>query len=273
MLRGADEDQGSEAVPAIVRLNLMANEVPERQIPSQEAAVGGSVLDVNRLTVSFDHTVILADLSFTVARGASLAVIGPNGAGKTVLFRALIGAIAHEGTIRWAPGTRFGYVPQKLDIERDLPITGRDLLRAKLTIARARKEDALRALERGDLREEVLVKPIGSMSGGQFQRLLVAFALIGKPDVLLLDEPAAGVDVPGQEALNAALRRLQQEEAITTLLISHDLSVVYHYASTVLCLARQQAYLGAPQAVLTPERLSEVYGTPISFHFHDDHGR
>ena len=272
MLRGADEDQASET-PAIVRLNSMLNEVPKRQTPSQEAALGGSVLDVNRLTVSFDHTVILADLSFTVARGASLAVIGPNGSGKTVLFRALIGAIPFEGTIRWAPGTRFGYVPQKLDIERDLPITGRDLLRAKLTIARARKEDALHALERVDLREEVLVQPIGSMSGGQFQRLLLAFALIGSPKVLLLDEPAAGVDAPGQQALSEAIRRLQQDEGVTTFLISHDLSVVYRYASSVLCLARQQSYLGPPETVLTPERLSEVYGAPTSFHVHDEHGR
>jgi zinc transport system ATP-binding protein len=250
----------------------MPIEVPEFQA-SQEAALGYSVLEVDHLTVTFDHTVILADLSFTVARGASLAVIGPNGSGKTVLFRALIGAIPYKGTIRWARGTRFGYVPQKLDIERDLPITGSDLLRAKVKIARARKEDALDALERVDLREEALVQPIGSMSGGQFQRLLLAFALIGKPNVLLLDEPAAGVDAPGQEALNAALRRLQQEEAITTLLISHDLGVVYRYASTVLCLARQRASLGAPEAVLTPERLSEAYGTPISFHLHDDRGR
>lgn len=272
MLRRADEDQRGKTV-AIVRLNVMPSEVPERQIRSQEAALGDSVLEVNRLSVSFDHTVVLADLSFTVARGASLAVIGPNGSGKTVLFRALIGAIPYEGTIRWAPGTKFGYVPQKLDIERDLPITGRDLLRAKLTIARAQKEDALYALDRVDLREEVLVQPIGSMSGGQFQRLLVAFALIGRPDVLLLDEPAAGVDASGQQALSEAIRRLQQDEGVTTFLISHDLSVVHRYASAVLCLARERSCLGPPQVVLTPERLSEIYGTPISFHLHDDHGR
>jgi zinc transport system ATP-binding protein len=271
MLRGTDEDQRGYTA-AIVRLNLMPTEVPEPQIPSQGAALDDSVLEVNHLAVSFDDTVILADLNFTVARGASLAVIGPNGSGKTVLFRALIGAIPYQGTIRWAPGTRFGYVPQKLDIERDLPITGRDLLCAKLTITRARKEEALLALERVDLREEVLIQPIGSMSGGQFQRLLVAFALIGRPDVLLLDEPTAGVDAPGQQALSEAIRRLQQDEGVTTFLISHDLSVVYRYASSVLCLARERSYIGPPQVVLTPERLSEIYGTSISFHLHDDHG-
>jgi zinc transport system ATP-binding protein len=250
----------------------MPSELPGVPITSQEElAVGEPVLEVEHLTIRFDQTAILANLSFTVARGASLAVIGPNGSGKTVLFRALIGAIPYEGTIRWAPGTRFGYVPQKLDLERDLPITGRDLLRAKLTIARARKEDARHALERVDLVEEVLRQPIGSMSGGQFQRLLVAFALIGRPDVLLLDEPAAGVDAPGQQALNAAISRLQREEGVTTLLISHDLSVVYRYASSVLCLAREHTCLGSPEVVLTPERLSEIYGMPISFHVHDDH--
>ena len=251
----------------------MSNEVPEVPLAEREASLGRSVLEVSHLTVRFDQVTILADLSFTVMRGEALAVIGPNGSGKTVLFRALIGAIPYTGTIRWAPGMRIGYVPQKLDIERDLPITGGDLLRAKLTISRATKDDALRALERADLPSDVLRQPIGTMSGGRFQRLLVAFALIGKPQVLLLDEPAAGVDTPGQEALNVALRRLQEEENVTTLLISHDLSVVYRYASTVLCLARQRAYIGAPEVVLTPERLSEVYGTPTSFHLHDDHGR
>jgi zinc transport system ATP-binding protein len=250
----------------------MAGRLPEVEVPGREPVAGDAILEVNHLTVKFDQAVILADLNFRLVRGASLAVIGPNGSGKTVLFRALIGAIPYEGTIRWAPGTRFGYVPQKLDIERDLPVTGRDLLRAKLTLSNAHKEDASQALAQLDLRPDVLAQPIGSMSGGQFQRLLVAFALIGKPDVLLLDEPAAGVDAPGQQTLNQTLRRLQKEEGVTTLLISHDLSVVYRYASSVLCLSRQRSYLGPPEAVLTPERLSEMYGRPLRFHIHDDHG-
>jgi zinc transport system ATP-binding protein len=249
------------------------DETPESLRRKRQVPVGDPILEVSHLTVGFEQTTILADLSFSLARGAALAVIGPNGSGKTVLFRALIGALPHQGIIRWAAGTRLGYVPQKLDIERDLPLTGHDLLRAKLHVSRAAREEALQALRRVDLAPEVLSQPIGSMSGGQFQRVLVAFALIGKPDVLLLDEPAAGIDAPGQATLTLTLQRLQEEEGVTTILISHDLSVVYRYASTVLCLARQRAYIGAPEVVLTPERLSELYGTPVSFHLHDNHGR
>jgi zinc transport system ATP-binding protein len=272
MLWKADGAQRGETA-AIIRLNLMPNRVPEVGVPSREADPDSFVLEVSHLTVSFDHTPILTDLSFSVARGDTLAVIGPNGAGKTILFRTLIGAIPYEGTIRWARGTRFGYVPQKLDIERDLPISGRDLLRAKLTISHAPKEQALYALKRVDLSTDVLNQAIGTMSGGQFQRLMVAFALIGHPNVLLLDEPAAGVDAPGQEALNATLRRLQEEEKVTTLLISHDLSVVYRYASNVLCLARQRSCIGPPRTILTPQRLAEIFAKPIDFHLHEDHGR
>ena len=241
----------------------------ELSITSHGTALCRPMLEVNHLTVRFDETAILANVNFTVARGDALAVIGPNGSGKTVLFRALIGAIPYEGTIRWAPGTRFGYVPQKLDIERDLPITGRNLLRAKLTISRAPKEEALHALKRVDLAEDVLGQTIGSMSGGQFQRLLLAFALIGKPSVLLLDEPAAGVDAPGQRALNEAIGRLRKEEGVSILLISHDLSVVYRYASSVLCLTRGSNRVGPLEVILTPERLSEAYGTPVGFHLHN----
>jgi len=232
----------------------------------------GNSLDVHGLAVRFRQTEILANLDFSVARGDVLAIIGPNSSGKTVLLRALIGAIPYQGTIRWAPGARIGYVPQKLDIERDLPISGKDLLRARLTISHANENQIPRALERLDLPQRVLHQPIGNLSGGQFQRLLVAFALIGNPDVLLLDEPAAGVDVPGQDALNQALRRLNEEEKVTILLVSHDLSVMFRYASQVLCLARHQVCLGPPKVVLTPDRLAELYGKPVSFHFHEDHG-
>jgi zinc transport system ATP-binding protein len=110
---------------------------------------------------------------------------------------------------------------------------------------------------------------IGTMSGGQFQRLLVAFALVGEPNVLLLDEPTASVDEPGQERLHELVQRLQVDQALTVLFISHELSVVYQYATAVLCLARQRAFLGPPRTILTPELLADVYGSPVDYHVHD----
>jgi zinc transport system ATP-binding protein len=225
-----------------------------------------NALEVERLTVCFGKTVVLDHLSFAVPAGTSLAVIGPNGAGKTVLFKALIGALVYDGEIRWRAGTKLGYVPQKLGIERDLPITGADLLHAKAMVAGAEPGDIVRALADVELAREHAALPIGALSGGQFQRLLVAVALVGAPTVLMLDEPTAGIDGPGQMMLNALLERLCAERGMTTLVISHDLSVVYRHAKEVLCLGHGRSYFGAPQAVLTPEHLQALYGTPVSFH-------
>lgn len=225
------------------------------------------VLEVEDLAVAFGRTRVFENLSFRVARGECLAIIGPNGCGKTVLFRALVGSIPYRGRIRWAPNTRIGYVPQKLDLERDLPLTGRDLLAAKRAVMKT--SDDLDVLARKVGLDTEAAKPIGALSGGQFQRLLVALALIGDPDVLLLDEFTAGVDAPGQERLTELVQRLRIDDGLTILTISHDLSVVMASSSHVLCLAHARAWFGPPRKILTPELLHEVYGTPVEFHVHD----
>jgi len=229
-------------------------------------------LVVDGLTVRFGKRTVLEDVSFTVPAGGTLAVIGPNGAGKTVLFKALIDAVPYEGQIRWPPGTRIGYVPQKLDIERDLPITGWDVLRAKATLTGSAPSDVTSVTGLVNLSPEVVAQPVSTLSGGQFQRLLLGFALLGHPSVLLFDEPTAGVDEPGEEGLYDMIARLQDATGLTLLFISHELALVYHRADRVLCLSRgRRPYLGSPIEALTPERLQVMYGTPLRFHDHDGH--
>jgi zinc transport system ATP-binding protein len=227
-----------------------------------------SALEVNDLTVRFGAVTVLAGVSFAIPRGGALVVIGPNGSGKTVLFKALIGVIPYEGTVRWAAGTKIGYVPQKLDIERDLPVTGIDFLRAKAAVTGASHDEIEQALGVVRVGPSASKQPIGALSGGQFQRLLMAAALVGRPTVLLLDEPTAGVDEPGQETMYETLERLRKERGLTILLISHDLSVVFRYATNVLCLAHEQKCFGPPKTVLTPEVLEELYGSAVGYHIH-----
>jgi zinc transport system ATP-binding protein len=228
-------------------------------------------LEVDHLAIRFGTTEIFRDLSFKVPLGSSLVLIGPNGGGKTVLFRALIGSLAYEGSIRWAPGTKLGYVPQKLDIERALPVTGNDLLHAKAAITKTPTMTLLAALDRVGLESNALNVPIGALSGGQFQEVLLAFALIGDPNVLLLDEPTAGVDAPSRDRLYRLIQKLQDESGLTAILISHDLSVVARSATNVLCLSRANSCFGPPKTILDPELLSRMYGMPVGFHVHDIH--
>jgi zinc transport system ATP-binding protein len=228
-----------------------------------------SILEVDGLSIRFGANQVFKELTFAVPRGSSLAVVGPNGAGKTVLFRSLIGAIPYRGTLRWAPGVRIGYVPQKLDLARDVPVTGMDFLRAKMAVSRCAGGEIGASLASVGLSAATAAHSIGALSGGQFQRLLVAFALMGSPDVLLLDEPTAGIDEPGQGQLNELMHHLQQDRGLTLLMISHDLSVVYRYADNVLCLGRDHTCFGIPETVLTPDRLNELYGTPMAYHAHE----
>jgi zinc transport system ATP-binding protein len=231
-----------------------------------------NVLDVEHLSVRFGDNQVLNDLSFQVVQGSSLAIIGPNGVGKTVLLQALLGWVPSSGSVHWANGVRFGYVPQKLDIDRDVPITGMDFLAARASLTRdaghAADPPIAHILDLVGIPAEASQKMIGTLSGGQFQRLLLAFALLGDPTVLMLDEPTAGIDQPGQKRLNELIRRLQQERGITVLFISHELSVVYDYATEVLCLGHGKACIGPPRKILTPALLNDIYGTAMDYHIH-----
>jgi zinc transport system ATP-binding protein len=211
---------------------------------------------------------VIPDLSFEVREGDCLAIIGPNGAGKTVLLKALLGLVPYRGQIRWSQGARLGYVPQKVSLDRQLPLSAMDVLKAKgrlLKLAPAEFEQVLATL---GLTKAILNGSLGSLSGGQFQKVLIAFALLGNPSVLLIDEPTASLDELSEEHVYDLLHSLQKEKGLTVLLVSHELNIVYRYANMVLCLSRTKPCVGPPTEILTPAMLRELYADTPHYHLH-----
>ena len=208
------------------------------------------ILKVSDLTVGFSGRPILHGLSFEVQRADTLAILGPNGAGKTVLLRALLKLVPHSGLIEWAPEARVGYVPQKIAADRALPIQVQDLLAAKARILKLPSSEIDAAAEAVALPRELLSAGIGVLSGGQFQKVLIAFALLGSPNVLLFDEPTASLDELSEERIYSLLADLQRTRGMTMLLVSHDLSVVYQSANKVLCLSKDTVCFGTPREIL-----------------------
>ncbi len=198
-----------------------------------------NILSVKDLSVKFDGHTVINGLSFDVTRDSTIAVIGPNGSGKTVLFKSLLGLIPYGGGVVWAKDAKIGYVPQKLAVESDLPITVMEFLRLKepdmakitsiLEVVGFRKK-----AEHVHHDVRVLSTRLGSLSGGELQRILMAYALLGDPNVLLLDEPTAGVDLEGEETFYELFARLKKDADLTIIFISHDIEVVKTYSDKIL---------------------------------------
>lgn len=227
-----------------------------------------NILKVKDLTVKFDDDIILDSISFELQKGESLAIIGPNGSGKTVMLRALLDFIPYSGKITWAKSAKIGYVPQKVDMDRKVPMNVKNLLSAKASILGLKEKDINDVIERVHLEERIIHTSVGHLSSGQMQRALVAFALLGHPNVMLFDEPTASMDMPGEEQTYELIHRLQDDFDVTPIIVSHDLSFVYKYATQVLCLNRQGLCFGEPREVLTPKVLGDLYGTPHSLYHH-----
>ncbi len=227
-----------------------------------------ALLSVRNLTVALGGHTILRDLSFDLFTGDMLAIIGPNGSGKTILLKALLGLVAYEGAIAWSTGSRLGYVPQKVAADRQMPLQVRNLLEAKARFLRLPSRSVELVAEQVGLTKELMSSGIGVISGGQFQKVLIAYALLGEPNVLLFDEPTASLDEMEEEHIYDLLEQLQRKQKLTVLLVSHDLSVVHRSANMVLCLGKGRPCLGPPQDILTPEMLESAYGTAPKYHRH-----
>jgi zinc transport system ATP-binding protein len=228
-----------------------------------------SQLEVKDMSVELGGEIVLRNMNFTVERGSVLAIIGPNGAGKTVLLKALLGLTPSSGSIKWRKGIKKGYVPQRLDIETDIPLTVMEFF--SLRRDNPSKEKIRQALEYVQLEATILGDGFGEISVGQRQRVLVAWAVIGEPDVLLFDEPTADIDITGQESIYNMISHLNAHLGLTVILVSHDLNVVYSHAAKVLCINKETLCIGKPTEVLTPEQLQGLYGSENAFFKHRHH--
>lgn len=233
-----------------------------------------TILKVENLSVGFEHNQVLENISFEVQKGDVLAIVGPNGAGKSVLFRALLGLIPYAGKAVWAKGAKISYVPQKFSIDKDLPLSVNEFLEFK----EKNHEKIMTAVNAVGLSDEqhgphhlehhVLKQRIGWLSGGQLQRVLIAWSLLDNPDVLLFDEPTTGIDIGGEETIYNLLKKMKEEHSLTVLLISHDLNIVYKYANNVLCLNKELICHGTPTTALSAEALKKLYGSEAGFYQH-----
>lgn len=235
-----------------------------------------SVLSVSGLKVKFNGHLVLGDVSFIVPRDTTLAILGPNGAGKTVLFKAILNLIPYEGKVNWASHLKIGYVPQKIYVPQDFPLTVAEFLQFKEknhskiheALARVGIKNTPSSHLHTDTR--VLKTRLGALSGGELQRIMIVFALLGEPQVLLFDEPTSGVDLSGEETIYGLINKLKKEKDLTIIFVSHELEVVYKYADSVLCLNKQKICFGPPRQAIDQANLTKLYGEKVNFYEHHE---
>lgn len=222
------------------------------------------------VSVQLGGVSILDGVTASIPRGGCTAIVGPNGAGKTTLLLSLLGECPYTGTITIRSAcsrrARIGYVPQRLDFDRALPMTVEEFMvlgiQKKPLWFGIRKDLKTRVMLRLEsVRAEHLVhRKLGALSGGEMQRVLLALALFQEPDLLVLDEPAAGVDIHGEQVFCELLDELRKREGFTQLMVSHDLASVTHHAGHIICLNHRVVTQGPPREALTAETLTALFG-------------
>lgn len=245
------------------------------------------VVDAHDLAAKYGTRTVWSGSEFTVSRGSFVAVLGPNGAGKSTLFKLLLGELAPAagsltvfGSRVRAGDARIGYIPQTSTFDPDFSIRGTDFVGLGVdgyrwgvrvdgwATKRKLVEDAVAAVDGAAYAD----KPLGRMSGGEQQRLLLAHALVGGPELLLLDEPLSHLDVRNQGAIVQLIGKIVRERGLTVLLIAHDVNPLLPYVDSVLYIANGRTATGPPSEIITSATLSSIYGAPIDV-LTDRHGR
>ena len=233
-----------------------------------------SLLEVKLLDVRFGSNEVLQHVDLCVTGAEIVTVIGPNGSGKTTLVRAALGLVnAHSGSIWRKPGLRIGYVPQSIKVDLALPLSVRRFVTLSPKVNAEGAAQALEELQVSAMQD----RPIQSLSGGEMRRVLLARALAQHPQLLVLDEPTAGVDVGGQADLYALIEDLRNRHGCAVLLISHDLHLVMASTDRVVCLNRHVCCTGTPQDVAKHPEYLTLFGSQhkaqlaLYTHHHDHH--
>jgi len=269
---GAPEGEGLKARTVPVAHEEMARDV-------------GAVVSFDGVSVRLGHTVIWSDVTLRVAPGEFVAILGPNGVGKSTLIRAALGLLPIDaGVIRVLghppghAGRQIGYLPQRRSFDAGLRIRGVDVVRlgsngerwgvevpglARFSKRRRREDERVREVLELVGATAYAQRPVGEISGGEQQRLLIAQALVRHPRLLILDEPLDSLDLPNQAAVAALVSEVCREHGVTVLLVAHDVNPILPYLDRVVYVAHGGAVSGTVDEVITSEVLSALFETPI----------
>lgn len=233
-----------------------------------------NLLQATDIAVNYGKHTVLDRVSLALTPGEIVTIVGPNGSGKSTLLRVLIGALRpRSGAVARAPGLRIGYVPQKLHIDPTMPLTVRRFLDLPKRVA---DDAAAAALETAGL-SDLGKRQMADLSGGQFQRVLLARAILGKPQVLMLDEATQGLDQPGSASFYRQIEAVRRELGCAVLMVSHELHVVMSASDRVICLNGHVCCEGTPEVVSAAPAYRELFGTgtggalALYRHDHDHH--
>ena len=229
------------------------------------------LVSFDNATLGYGRRVVLSNLTFTISEGDFLGMVGPNGAGKTTILRAILRSLKPlRGTVTHTPNIRFGYVPQRDQVDYNFPLTVVDVVLMgrydRIGLARrpgARDRDlACKALEHVGILN-LAEQPLNLLSGGQKQRTLIARALVGEPNVLVLDEPTSGMDLVSTTQILGLVRELHERNKLTVLMVSHALNEVANYVEQIALVMNGGFRIGPVDEIMTQPVLSAMYGIPV----------
>jgi ABC-type Mn2+/Zn2+ transport system ATPase subunit len=235
------------------------------------SARSAPLVTFDRATLGYGRRAVLTDLTFDIPEGDFLGLVGPNGAGKTTILRAILGSLdPMAGTVTRDPGLRFGYVPQRDQVDYGFPLKVIDVVMMgrydRIGLGRrpraTDRQAACAALEHVGILD-LAERPLNALSGGQKQRTLIARALVGQPNMLVLDEPTNGMDLVATTQILGLVRELHERDEITVLMVSHALNEVANYVERIALVLEGKFRIGPVDQIMTEQTLSEMYGIPV----------